>query len=45
MKPDEIDALVREQAPFVFDRMFGAMDKVRERMDRACAALSAAKVP
>ena len=45
MKPDEIDALVREQAPFVFDRMFSAMDKVRERMDRACAALSAAKVP
>jgi hypothetical protein len=45
MKPDQIDALVREQAPFVFDRMFGAMDKVRERMERACGALTQANVP
>jgi hypothetical protein len=45
MKPDQIDALVREQAAFVFDRMFGAMDKVRERMERACGALTQANVP
>ena len=45
MKPEQIDDLIREQAPFVFDRMFSAMDKVRERMERACQALTAAKVP
>jgi len=44
MRPDKIDDLVREQAPYVFDRMFSAMDKVRERMERACLALAAAKV-
>ena len=45
MRPEQIDDLVREQAPYVFDRMFSAMDKVRERMERACLALAAAKVP
>jgi len=45
MRPDKIDDLVREQAPYVFDRMFGAIDKVRERMERACLALGDAKVP
>ena len=45
MRPDKIDDLVREQAPYVFDRMFSAMDKVRERMERACLALADAKVP
>ncbi len=45
MTPDQIDALVQEQAPFVFDRMFSAMDKVRERMERACRALGDASVP
>ena len=45
MTPDQIDALVQEQAPFVFDRMFSAMDKVRERMERACRALGDANVP
>jgi len=45
MKPEEIDSLVREQGPYVFDRMFSAMDKVRERLDRACKALNASNVP
>ena len=45
MKPEEIDSLVREQGPFVFDRMFSAVDKVRERLERACNALNEADVP
>ncbi len=45
MTPDQLNSLVREQAPFVFDRMFSAMDKVRERMERACSALKQAGVP
>ena len=45
MNPDEITDLVREQAPYVFDRMFSAMDKVRERLDRVTKALSDAGVP
>lgn len=45
MNPDELADLVREQAPFVFDRMFSAMDKVRERLDRVTKALSDAGVP
>lgn len=45
MNPDQIDKLVRKQGPYVFDRMFSAMEKVRERMERACAALKSANVP
>jgi hypothetical protein len=45
MTPEQIDALVREHGPYVFERMFGAMEKVRERLDRACQALSEAEVP
>jgi len=45
MSPDQIDALVREQGPFVFDRMFGAVEKVRERLNRACKALNDSRVP
>ena len=45
MDPEQIDQLLSQQAPFVFDRMFGAMEKVRERLDRACSALTKANVP
>lgn len=45
MTPEQIDALVREHGPYVFERMFGAMEKVRERLDRACQALNEAGVP
>jgi len=45
MNPEQIDDLVREQAPFVFDRMFGAVERVRERLDRVCRALNEAEIP
>jgi hypothetical protein len=45
MTPEKIDALVREHGPFAFDRMFSAMEKVRERLERACRALGDANVP
>lgn len=44
MDREELDSLVREQGDFVFERMFGAMEKVKERLDRACNALETAKV-
>lgn len=44
MTPEQINDLVREQGPHVFDRMFGAMEKVRERLERACRALGEAGV-
>jgi hypothetical protein len=45
MTPEQIDALVREQGPYVFDRMFGAVEKVRERLERACRAMEQAAIP
>lgn len=45
MTPEEIRLLVREQGPYVFDRMFNAVEKVRERLDRACATLENAEIP
>lgn len=45
MTPEQIEALVREQGPYVFDRMFGAVEKVRERLNRACDALEKAGIP
>lgn len=45
MDPDQIADLVREQAPFVFERMYRALELVRERLDRACGALGSAGVP
>jgi len=46
MDQDQIDELLREQGgPYVFDRMFSAVEKVRERLDRACRALNSADVP
>jgi len=45
MNSQQIDTLVREQGPFVFERMFGMIEKVRERLDRVCLALGEAGVP
>jgi len=45
MNPEQIDALVREQGPFVFDRMFETMEKVGERLERVCHALGKANIP
>ncbi|MEQ1830770.1 MAG: hypothetical protein ABL921_32770 [Pirellula sp.] len=45
MNPEQLEQLVREQGPYVFDRMFSAMEKVRERLNRACTALAQANVP
>ena len=45
MSPEELELLVREQGPYVFDRMFAAVEKVRERLDRACLALESAGIP
>ena len=44
MDPEQIDALVREHGEFAFERMFGAMEKVQERLNRVCAALENARV-
>ena len=45
MSPEELAELVREQSPYVFDRMFRAVELVRERLERACNALEAAQIP
>lgn len=45
MSPEQYKSLVREQEPFIFDRMFAAVEKVRERLDRACRALQLAEIP
>ncbi len=42
---DEIESVVREQGSYVFDRMFGAVEKVRERLNRSCSALEQADIP
>ena len=36
--------LIREDTP-IFNRMFGAVEKVRERLERSCGALEKARVP
>ena len=43
MEPNRTN-LVREPTD-VFERMFRAVEQVKERLDRACAALAAANVP
>jgi len=45
MDQDQIAAMLSERGPYVFDRMFAAVEKVRERLERACGALNAARVP
>ena len=44
MTPEQINSLVREHGEFAFERMFSAMEKVKERLDRACKALEDANV-
>lgn len=45
MLPEDLPTLVREQGPFVFERMFSAVEKVRERLDRTCSALDRSDIP
>ncbi|MDZ4849413.1 MAG: hypothetical protein SGI77_08960 [Pirellulaceae bacterium] len=45
MTPEELNSLVREQGPYVFERMFSAVEKVRERLNRACNALESSGIP
>ncbi len=45
MNDEELRMLVREQEPYIFDRMFHAVEKVRERLERACRALNNASIP
>ena len=45
MDPIKIQEIAVREGPLVFERMFTAMEKVRERLDRACAALERNKVP
>ena len=45
MTPEQIYSLVREQGPYVFDRMFSAVEKVRERLERSRRALESAGIP
>lgn len=39
------NSVVRESATPIFDRMFGAVEKVRERLERSCKALEQDGVP
>ena len=45
MSPEEYKALALREQSHVFDRMFGAVEKVRERLERSCRALADANVP
>ena len=45
MTQEQLQTLVREQESLVFDRMFGAVEKVRERLERTCRALEGAGIP
>ncbi len=45
MTPEQIHALAQSQGPYIFDRMFAAVEKVQERLERACRALENAQVP
>lgn len=42
---DDLKALAVNEQTSIFDRMFSAVEKVRERLDRACTALETAQVP
>ncbi len=45
MSPEEYNSLATQQQSSVFDRMFCAVEKVRERLERSCKALANAGVP
>ena len=45
MAKQEIRPLIVSEPTPIFDRMFSAMEKVRERLERSCNALEAASIP
>jgi hypothetical protein len=45
MKPTNPDMLVREETNSVFERMYRAVELVKQRLDRTCIALRNARVP
>ncbi|MEM9942511.1 MAG: hypothetical protein AAF939_13175 [Planctomycetota bacterium] len=45
MTPEEYNLLAIQKRSLVFDRMFNAVEKVRERLERSCKALADAGVP
>ncbi len=45
MTPTQLQSLVRELEPPIFDRMFQAVEMVRQRLERACRALASAGIP
>ena len=45
MQPSNPNMLIREEAISVFDRMFRAVELVKQRLDRTCIALRNAGIP
>ncbi len=45
MTPEQLESLAGEQGAFVFERMFSAVEKVRERLERSCRTLAEAGIP
>jgi hypothetical protein len=45
MNSQQLASMVREQGVDVFQRMFRAVELVKQRLDRACSALREAEVP
>ena len=45
MQPSNPNMLIREEANSVFDRMFRAVELVKQRLDRTCIALRNAGIP
>ena len=45
MTPEQLQSLAGPEGAFIFDRMFSAVQKVRERLERACRILGEAGIP
>ena len=45
METDEPNPILISKSTPIFDRMFNAVEKVRERLERSCRALEKAKIP
>ena len=45
MQPSKPNMLVREETNSVFERMFRAVELVKQRLDRTCIALRNAGIP
>ena len=45
MQPSKPNMLVREESNSVFERMFRAVELVKQRLDRTCIALRNAGIP